>query len=425
MDVFAGLRQRSSGGPLAAALVLALCSFASLPAGAVQGPARNPWLPTVGFSEDGVLVEWDEWAELSFGGLFQGDWGYIEKDALAKPSGWDGQVRRARLDVDGLIADTFLFRFEYDVSFTRGRLADPDVDYYDIYIGVQNLGPLGTLRVGHMKEPYSLQHLTYAGDRVFMEEALPTAFTPGRNFGIMLDHHLFDQRMTWAFGGFQDVTDDSSFFGNKGDWDVALRLTGLPYYREDGRKLIHFGMAYVHSFRDDDATLTYRQRPEANLADSLPKTGPFPTNAQDTFGAELAANYGPFQFQLETTVVWQNRRGAKTTHTKSAYVQTGVFLTGGHRPYDTEKGIFTRVRPKNPVSFSGGGWGAWQLSFRASYLDINTNIHADKPRAETYGEFGVSLNWYLRSSVRLDTNYLYLTGSGGSSLFMMRAQIRF
>ena len=49
-----------------------------------------------------------------------------------------------------------------------------------------------------------------------------------------------------------------------------------------------------------------------------------------------------------------------------------------------------------------------------------------RPRAEeTYGEFGVSLNWYLRSSLRLDTNYLYLTGSGRSSLFMMRAQIEF
>ena len=126
-----------------------------------------------------------------------------------------------------------------------------------------------------MKEPYSLQHLTYAGDRVFMEEANSTVFTPGRSFGIMLNHHLFDQRMTWAFGGFQEVTDDSSFFGKKGDWDVALRLTGLPYYREEGRKLIHFGVAYVHSFRDDDATETYRQRPEANLADSLPTTGPF------------------------------------------------------------------------------------------------------------------------------------------------------
>ncbi|MBW2667787.1 MAG: hypothetical protein JRE13_15985 [Deltaproteobacteria bacterium] len=425
MDLLAGLRHRISVGALGTVLFLALCVFASLPAGAVQGPAPNPWLPTVGFSEDGVLVEWDEWATLSFGGLFQGDWGYIEKNAFATPEGWDGQVRRARFDVDGLIADYFLFRFEYDVSFTRNRLAEPDVDYRDIYIGVQNLGPLGTFRVGNMKQPYSLQHLTYAGDRVFMEEANSTVFTPGRSFGVMLNHHLFDQRMTWAFGGFQEVTDHSSFFGNKGDWDVALRLTGLPYYREEGRKLIHIGMAYVHSFRDDDATETYRQRPEANLADSLPSMGPFSTNAQDTFGTELAANYGPFQFQLETSMVWQSRRGGGMTHTKAAYVQTGVFLTGEHRPYDSENGIFTRVRPKNPVAFSGGGWGAWQLSLRASYLDINTNVDSDDPRGETYGEFGVSLNWYLRSSVRLDTNYLYLTGHGGSSLFMMRAQIEF
>jgi len=425
MDVFADLLRRSSSRRFAVVLALLLGVMAGPSARAEQGPARNPWLPTIGFSEDGALVEWDDWAALSFGGLFQGDWGYIEKNALATPSGWDGQLRRARLDVDGLIADRFLFRFEYDVSFTRGRLAEPDVDYKDIYIGVRNLAWLGTLRVGNMKEPYSLQHLTYAGDRVFMEEASSTVFTPGRSFGVMLNHHLFDQRVTWAAGGFQEVTDDSSFFGKKGDWDVAMRLTGLPYYREDGRKLIHFGVAYVHSFRDDDATVTYRQRPEANLADSLPRTGPFPTDGRDSLGNEIAVNYGPFQLQLETSVVWQSRPGGEMTHTKSGYVQTGVFLTGEHRPYDTEKGIFTRVRPENPVSLHGGGWGAWQLSLRASYMDINTNVHADKPRARTYGEFGVSLNWYLRSSVRLDTNYLYLTGSGGSNLFMMRAQIEF
>jgi phosphate-selective porin OprO/OprP len=422
MDVFTGRLRRFSIGSLAA-LVLTL--FAALPAAAIQGPDRNPWLPTVAFSEDGMLVEWDETAALSFGGLFQGDWGYIEKDAFATPEGWDGQVRRARLDVDGHITDYFIFRFEYDVSFTRGRLAEPDVDYKDIYIGVQNLGPLGTLRVGNMKEPYSLQHLTYAGDRVFMEEANSTVFTPGRSFGIMLNHHLFDERMTWAVGGFQKVTDTSSFFGKKGDWDVALRLTGLPYYAEDGRKLIHFGTAYIHSFRDDDHSLTYKQRPEANLADALPKTTLFMTNAQDSVGGEIAANYGPFQFQLETSVVWQNRVGEEATHTKAAYVQTGVFLTGEHRPYDTANGVFTRVRPKNPVSWKGGGWGAWQLSARASYMDTNSNVDFDSPRSETYGEFGVALNWYLRSSVRLDTNYLYLTGNGGSSLFMMRAQIQF
>ena len=37
----------------------------------------------------------------------------------------------------------FLFRFEYDVSFTRGRLAEPDVDYKDIYIGVRESRPAG------------------------------------------------------------------------------------------------------------------------------------------------------------------------------------------------------------------------------------------------------------------------------------------
>ena len=83
------------------------------------------------------------------------------------------------------------------------------------------------------------------------------------------------------------------------------------------------------------------------------------------------------------------------------------------------------MRPDNPVSIRGGGWGAWQLAVRMSFLDLNTNVTADSPRPQTYPELGVSLNWFLRSSLRLDANYLYLLEDGGSSLFMMRAQIAF
>jgi phosphate-selective porin OprO/OprP len=421
------LRYGSVGPHFGVALVLACFVFAGVPARAEPGPklSSNPWVPALGLSEDGVRLDWGKWAELSIGGLFQGDWGYIQKDAFATPSGWDSQVRRARFDTDGLIAGHFLFRFEGDVSFTRGRLAEPDLDYKDIYIGFQGLGPLGTFRVGHMKELYSLQHLTYAGDRTFMEESLTTAFTPGRSFGMTLSNHILDQRMTWAIGGFQKVTDDSSFFGKKGDWDVGLRLTGLAIYEDEGRKLLHFGGAYIATFRDDDATLIYEQRPEANIANPLPRTTAINVRAEHIFGTEMVGIYGPFYGHFESSVVWQDRKTGKTTHTKSAFLEFGAFLTGEHRPYDPEQGIFSRVRPDNPVSIRGGGWGAWQLAVRMSFLDLNTNVTADSPRPQTYPELGVSLNWFLRSSLRLDANYLYLLEDGGSSLFMMRAQIAF
>jgi phosphate-selective porin OprO/OprP len=420
-------RQRSAQRIARAIAACLAAAFFAAPAGAVQGPAKNPWIPTFDLSEEGVRIEWDDWAKLRFGGLFQGDWGWIERDAFVDPGGWDGEVRRARIDMEGEIAKYFVYRFEVDVSGHPARVNDPDRYYQDIWIGVQGIPWLGTLRVGNMKEPYSLQHLTDAGHRVFMEESMLTAFTPGRNFGIQLNHHLFDQRMTWAFGGFQEVTDDSSFFGRKGDWDLGLRLTGLLWYRDEGRQLVHFGTSYIHAFGNGGRDRTYIAKPENNLANPLPRTE-LTHRGEDLLGGELAFVFGPVHFQLETSVIWQKRSvGAKNTHTKSAYAQLGVFLTGENRPYDTAKGVFGRVAPKNPVTFPfrDGGWGAWELAVRGSYLDSNTNTGADDPRAKPYGEIGVALNWYARKSIRLDTNYLYHFSRGGSNMVVMRAQFLF
>jgi len=140
---------------------------------------------------------------------------------------------------------------------------------------------------------------------------------------------------------------------------------------------------------------------------------------------EFAFNYGPFESQLEFSVAWQQRTGEPTTHLKAAYFQAAYFLTGEHRPYNTETGIFERVRPIRPFSFKGGGWGAWQVGLRYSYLDLNSDF--DEIRGGNAQQVGVALNWFLLSSVRLSMNYLYVAplNDGSSSIFQMRAQLDF
>jgi phosphate-selective porin OprO/OprP len=315
----------------------------------------------------------------------------------------------------------FLFKAEYDFAHSSGRAGALDVKYKDVYIGVTRLGPFGTLRVGHFKEPYSFQFLIDAGDRTFMEEALPIVLTPGRNMGIALNHHLLDQRITWAIGAFQNVTDDSNFFGKDKQTNLTLRFTTLPLYADGGRKLVHVGGAYSHQFRRDDDTVRYQQRPETDLADQLWDTGDLPSESQDAVGAELALNLGPFWAQLETSVVYLNTMGEGSNHFKAAYVQLGFFLTGEHRPYDTALGVYTRVRPRRPVT--RGGWGAWEIAARASYIDLNNKL----VRGGYGDEAGAALNWYLHSSVRIGVNYLHThrNAAGSSNIVMIRGQLHF
>ena len=51
------------------------------------------------------------------------------------------------------------------------------------------------------------------------------------------------------------------------------------------------------------------------------------------------------------------------------YVQGSYLLTGEHRPYNRALGIFSGIRPKRNF-LEDGGWGAWELAARYSYLDL-------------------------------------------------------
>ena len=76
--------------------------------------------------------------------------------------------------------------------------------------------------------------------------------------------------MTWAIGAFYGDTDDDgdSNFDDVTNADLTMRLTGLPLYADEGKRLLHLGLSYSHQFRDEgETTARYRNRPESNLTD--------------------------------------------------------------------------------------------------------------------------------------------------------------
>ncbi|MEA3232871.1 MAG: porin, partial [Thermodesulfobacteriota bacterium] len=103
---------------------------------------------------------------------------------------------------------------------------------------------------GHMKEPFSLENLTSSTHTAFMERSLPTrAFSPGRNFGAVA---VGTRRgaLTWSFGYFLN-TGSLSFDGQSKDQlsagngiDLAIRITDLVQFQDDGRRLTHLGFSW-------------------------------------------------------------------------------------------------------------------------------------------------------------------------------------
>lgn len=384
-----------------------------------QGSTLRPyWKDALHFdSNDGSV-------KLKIGGRIQNDYTYFVEDGdLERRLGSDfedgTEFRRARLYFSGTIYDDIEFKAQYD-------FAGGDADFKDLYIGMKNVPYVGNIRIGQFKEPFSLEELTSSNYITFLERSLVNVFAPGRNVGVMIHDTMLNKRMSWAAGIFRQT--DS--FGNGVDGvggraiDVTARVTGLPWYEENGKKLLHLGLGFAHrNFRDD--TVRFRARPEAHLSARTIDTGKFTAEFGDFVDAEAALVYGPFSLQgefVQSFIETRNRSRIDNPNFWGATVQASYFLTGEHRPYKTSSGTFSRVKPLRNFR-QDGGWGAWELAARFSYLDLSDGgVRSGHQEDVTLG-----VNWYLNPNVRTMWNYVVANPSKGGDLniFLWRFQIAF
>jgi phosphate-selective porin OprO/OprP len=312
----------------------------------------------------------------------------------------------------GLIYDNVEYKLQLD-------FAGGDADLKDAYLGLTDF-PLGKLRMGHFKEPFSLDELTSSKYITFLERALPNIFAPGRNTGFMLHNTYPEERMTTAIGVFRS-TDDYGEDVDDGGYNITGRVTALPIYKNKGANLVHLGAAY--SYRNPDDSIQYRQRPEAHLTDRFVDTGSFVGDQVDLVGLEAAWVNGPLSLQGEYMMADVDRLGGGSdVEFDGYYVQASYFLTGEHRSYKTSEGAFSRVKPKKNYSAAGGP-GAWEVKARYSRLDLSD-------QDITGGELdniSAGLNWYLNPNTKIMWDYVHADKDniGEADMLMMRLQFDF
>lgn len=92
-------------------------------------------------------------------------------------------------------------------------------------------------------------------------------------------------------------------FSDTSDYNVTARITGLPLYEEEGKKLVHIGAGYARLFRNDsngDNAIRYRSKPKANLVSGrLVDTGKILADSADLFNFEAAFVWDPLSLQGE------------------------------------------------------------------------------------------------------------------------------
>jgi len=117
---------------------------------------------------------------------------------------------------------------------------------------------------------------------------------------------------------------------------------------------------------------------------------------------ELAMQSGPFSLQGELFHTFTDADEEGDPHFWGFYLYGSFFLTGESRRYNIARATFTPEEPQHGFRPRKGRWGAWEVAFRYSYIDLNDErIKGGKERNITVG-----LNIYLHRKVRLMFNYV-------------------
>lgn len=306
------------------------------------------------------------------------------------------EMRRGRLYLSGQVYENYEFKFQYD-------FAGGDADFKDVWFAYNNIPYIGQVKVGHFKEPFSLEELTSSNYTTFMERALPNVFAPSRNVGIQISNSHWNDRFTWATGVFRETDDFAEGFQD-GGYNYSLRLTGLPWVDADSdARFLHAGVSYTH--REPDGTVRFRQRPESHMTSTrYVDTGDFTAENIDQWAIESAFVYDRFSLQGEYTMSQVDSPILGDLDFDGWYVQGSVFLTPDHRAFKKSSATFDKVKPNRNFQIAGEerGPGAWEVALRYSELDLTDGRMIGGEEEN----FTVGLNWYLNPNMRVMFNYI-------------------
>ena len=372
---------------------------------------------------------------------------------------------------------------EFNAEVKLENIANGTVGMDDVWVGVKDIPFIGTVRTGHFHLPHGLEADMYSSSK-------PTTFFEvysGNNAlyqgercgsGLWLTNSYLNDRVTYAVALYHpDQTDNGTDFA-QADYAYVARATALPIYEDDGRCLMHIGGSYTWRHQrsnpnptDAPGTITFSTDAEirdrtggdngfgndiaapngafqANPGNKTAwvSTGAITANSESVYALEFLYIHGPFSIQAEYDLAYINDGiDPKNSHYKhnygftGGYIQLSYFLTRENRTYDKRFGKlgseyiarantpFWLVRDENG-SFNHG-LGAWELTARASHLDLNDM----DVQGGILDQYEAGVNWHLNNNLRVQFLYLHaerydLSGnnpSSGMNAFGVQTQFTF
>lgn len=345
-------------------------------------------------------------------------------------------VRRAWIGAEGNFASDSRYVGLID-------LASGNVVIRDLFLGLGQVQEGGEFRAGHYLEPFSLELGTASYAFPFLECSAASILDPARDWGLSLFRSNPDSSTNFALGVFQAGTDPNdlragagSTVGFTGRWTAALIKA------ESGRQLLHLGVAASERLPEHGSIIVSQQPHSPLLGLGDVGASPFlptiriPAAFEQKLNLQFAAASGPCWTQAEWNADWIVQESGGPVFFHGYHVDCGCFLTGENRPYQQTSGTFGAVRVERPLIRCHAnrdrplGWGAWELTGRFAYLDLQDSNTPAGPAGQALGmrlpQSTLGVNWYLADHVRLMFNYSYAlpdeqnTGTSVANIFSTR-----
>jgi len=327
-------------------------------------------------------------------------------------------ARRARIGVAGQFLGDWKYDFQYDLAnFDDGLTGTGSIKsgIRSAFISYTGLGA-AKFDLGYLNVPFTLDQATANVDYMFMEHSIPhllaIALTGGDSRSAIGarandDRYWIGGYLTGPKAGASHTTNEQT--------GGTLRATYQLIKSDEGS--FHIGANLAHLF-SATGPQNWTVQPELAIdptaAYGMTIGTPLnPLRHADVYGVETAGGWRSLFFQGEYFWYSFDREGLQTANFQGGYIQGSWTLTGEHRKYNPLLGADGRIYPDRPFSLATGGTGAFEVTGRVSFMDMNSNFLAGQvntPSAVNGGKattYTAGLNWYPNNNLMFRVNYLH------------------
>jgi phosphate-selective porin OprO/OprP len=291
----------------------------------------------------------------------------------------------------------------------------------DALIRFENDNQLG-FQFGKMKEPFSLEQQTGSADLLIIERSIATSsFSPGRSFGVQLDHKKKKHTLTLGYFIDRDTEHDfalSNFNLLQQDQNndikaVTLRFTFTPVLNKESS--IHIGTSLSKRWLNE-RKVQIKENGEVNAADNIIRSARFYADDSKHYQFELAWHNKNILLQSEIFSTITQQTDGKSWSYSGAYLQASYRNSGNYR--------YKKGKYKSPTKHLQG---FSELVFRQSVINLRNNNVGSEAAFTVVGA-----NYYPTESIKLMANIIFPSMTGDAinkdqsgKALSLRAQFKF